>query len=192
MGVCLGVWSEVGQAGHFLPPASILLHYPQGPAGQAGDSVATQGVGVGAAQAPAPLPSDRNQGSLESGPHFPPVEQGDFWAASHSGSVGGDGCEARWGVDGCCGSDRLQGSPGDFLEWWGQAGQMEGPGAAVTANELPTIPAHSAFILVLLTQKETTCSWGWEWLPASQRAPRTAPLQVPHGRPGPPVCSAAG
>lgn len=57
-----------------------------------------------AAQAPAALPSDLSQGPLEGGPHFPSVGQRDFWA--HSGSVGGDGCEARSGVDGCCGGDR--------------------------------------------------------------------------------------
>lgn len=56
---------------------------------------------------------------------------------AHSGSAGGGGGP---------------GSPGDVPEWRGQAGQMEGPGTAVTADELPTVPAHGALVLVLLTQ----------------------------------------
>lgn len=51
-------------------------------------------------------------------------------------------------------------APGDLLERRGQAGQVEGPGTAITANELPAVPAHGTLILVLLTQKETTASGG--------------------------------
>lgn len=69
---------------------------------------------MGAARAAAPLPSDLSQGHPEGGPHSPSVEPRDVREAS--GSVGGGGCEARWGVDGCCGGDQhaalTWGSPG--------------------------------------------------------------------------------
>lgn len=69
---------------------------------------------MGAAQAAAPLPSDLSQGHPEGGPHSPSVEPRDVREAS--GSVGGGGCEARSGVDGCCGGDQhaalTWGSPG--------------------------------------------------------------------------------
>lgn len=64
-------------------------------------------------------------------------------------SVGGSLHE--WGglgtgdVRRCC-------SPGYLPQGWGQAGQVEGPGAAVTADELPAVPAHGTLVLVLLVQ----------------------------------------
>lgn len=45
-------------------------------------------------------------------------------------------------------------SPGDLPQRWGQASQVEGPGAAITADELTSIVAHSTFVLVLLTRRE--------------------------------------
>lgn len=43
-----------------------------------------------------------------------------------------------------------RGSPGDTWQWGHQAGKVEGPGAAITADELTTITACCTLILVFL------------------------------------------
>lgn len=45
-------------------------------------------------------------------------------------------------------------SPGDLLQRWAQASQVEGPGTTITADELTSIVAHGALVLVLLTRQE--------------------------------------
>ena len=50
----------------------------------------------------------------------------------------------------------VPGPPGDPVQRRGQAGQVEGAGAAVAAEELPAVPARRALILVLLTQGRDT------------------------------------
>lgn len=75
------------------------------------------------------------------------------------------------------------GSPGDVPEWRGQAGQMEGPGTAVTADELPAVPAHGALVLVLLTQsgdRHPLRDPGW-----APSRPDGSPGSIPQGHPGP-------
>lgn len=71
---------------------------------------------------------------------------------------------------------RYGGSPGNLSEWWGQAGQVEGPGAAVTADELPAVPAHRTLVLVLLAQGETAASGRCGMGLRPPLGPRTAPL----------------
>ena len=67
------------------------------------------------------------------------------------------------------------GSPGDVPEWRGQAGQMEGPGTAVAADELPAVPAHGALVLVLLTQSgDRHPLRDRDGRPPGQTAPRAA------------------
>lgn len=190
VGVGPGVWSEMGWADHSLPPAFVLLRGPQGPAAQAGDSAATQGSGVRAVQAPATGPGDLNQSSLQGGPHFPPVGHRDFSAPSHSGSGGRGGCGAGWGWVGAAEVTGVPGSPGDLLERRGQAGQVEGPWAAVAADELPSVPTHGALILILLTQEEST-SFGGRRGARPPESPQNCPLAGPSGHPGPLTCSLA-
>lgn len=50
------------------------------------------------------------------------------------------------------------------MQRWGQASQVESAGTAVTADELASIMAHSAFILVLLIRKEHSACLGLDLL----------------------------
>lgn len=64
--------------------------------------------------------------------------------------------QTEWGGEGQLGGTAVpvtpQGSPRDAGQWGHQAGQVEGPGAAIAADELTTITACCTLILVLLFQ----------------------------------------
>lgn len=90
------------------------------------------------------------------------------------------------------------GSPGDLLQWWGQAGQVEGPGAAVAADELPAVPARGTLVVVLLAQVDTVLRGVGRAAPpphSPQNSPSAAPQGVPEplrpllAGPGTPPCS---
>lgn len=99
---------------------------------------------------PGPRPTTQRPepGPLPSWPHCPPVEWWDFWAGV-GGAVGG-----KWGR---LGGIRGRGTPGDLAERRGQAGQVEGTGAAITAEQLPAVPAGGTLVLILLTRD--MCVW---------------------------------
>lgn len=73
------------------------------------------------------------------------------------------------------------GPAGDLPQRRGQAGQVEGPGAAIAADELPAVPARSALVVVLLAQADTVlCGVGRATPPphSSQNSPSAVPLGV--------------
>lgn len=156
-----------------LPPGALLARLG------VGGSVATWGGGW---EAPAPLPPSwgtplpsRGTGTL-------------LGSLLLRGQMGRHGHEGRWGV---ARLTRVPGSPGNVMERRGQAGQVEGPGAAVTADELPAIPAHGALVLVLLTRAGHTHPLEDPGL--GQRPPReplgTAPAWRSPGVRESPACS---
>lgn len=100
--------------------------------------MATRGGGVGRSQAPDPPPRDLNQGPSRAGLTI-------HWSS--------DGTSGQ-GVGGGSGG---RGSPGDLAEWRGQAGQVEGTGAAITTEQFPAVPAGRTLVLILLTRD--TCVW---------------------------------
>ena len=84
-------------------------------------------------------------------------------------SVGGGG---RRGVG--------RGSPGDLAERRGQAGQMEGTGAAITTEQLPTVPAGRTLVLILLTKRHVCLEDpGWGGPP---RDPHPHPSPLAHSQ----------
>lgn len=80
-------------------------------------------------------------------------------------------------------------SPGNLVERRGQAGQVEGPGAAVAADELAPVPAHGTLVLVLLTRARHTRPLED---PGTGRCPPREPLSTapPQRSPGTPKSSA--
>lgn len=123
--------------------------------------MARRGGGVGRSQAPDPPPRDLNQGPSQAGLTI-------HWSSDRTSGQGGRGKGGR-------------GSPGDLAERRGQAGQVEGTGAAITTEQLPAIPAGRTLVLILLTRD--TCVWKTQDGAALPETP--TPTVVPQGHPSP-------